>query len=570
MNSSDTNFTEYLSTLDCEDWESLKPAFASFLDKPVESSEDLEKMVRDWSLLIAYVQDTQSEIHNHAALDTLDVNAQKRKTEFTKNIDPELELSRNAFEERVLELAATYPLPERYETMLKILASDKKIFHAANPRLNAEANTLAQEYDSLMGALAIEVNGKKYAPPQINGLLAKAERGEREVIWKSIWNERKKVADTLEGILGKQIALRHEMSDNAGFSNFRDYTFQLYRRFSYTPGDAKTLHSSIEKYIVPVSRKLYRQHAKQLGVESLKPWDISVSRLHEVVVRPYAEKSTPKITNAQIEKFSEDILRGIDGEMLGLFQEMKRRHEMDLDAKAGKAPGAYQTAFPYRKRPYIFCNNAESVQDLYTTLHEFGHAFHYAKFADEPVHIYRELPMESAELASMSCELIGHRNFEICFTKEESEGCRARAYEAITFFLCYMAQVDAFQHWLYENPKHETQERREKWSELTDRFGPEIDWTGIEDYKRIYWHQQIHIFRHPFYYIEYGIAQLGALQVERNYMADREQGLKNWKYALSLGASKPLGEVYEAAGIRFNFSEKTVKPVGEMLERMTG
>jgi oligoendopeptidase F len=303
-----------------------------------------------------------------------------------------------------------------------------------------------------------------------------------------------------------------------------------------------------------------------LGVESLKPWDIGAGRLHEIVVKPY-EKKHLTLSPPDVERISRQLLHAVDPAMAALFDEMKQRGEVELESRPGKKAGAYQANLAYAKRPFIFGNNTGIVDDIYTTNHEFGHALHYMDHRDEPLMSYQELPMEAAELGSMTCELLCHQHAELAFDKETANAMRAERYQEMVLFLPYMAQVDAFQHWIYENPTHTAEERRKEWERLADRFGPPIDWRAIEKYKGIIWQQQLHIFRYPFYYIEYGIAQLGALRVEANYKREPGKALRDWRAGLALGASKPLPEIYTTAGITFDFSPTTVELVAKELAK---
>lgn len=546
-------------------WESLAPVFESLLSRTVGSPADLEQLILDWNLVDAYIGDSVAGIMVAASLDTRDAASQANKKEYLEKLQPHLEKVANDFAVRVLDLQKHHPLAEKFQLMLRILESDRSVFRAENPALNARAAQLAHEYDNKMGSISVTVRGTTYTPPQMNVPMNTPDRTLREELWRGLWEARMRVSSEVDDIFSKQVDIRHQIALNADFENFRDYSFTKMRRFFYTAADAKTLHASIQKHIVPVSRERYREHMRRLGVSSLRPWDIGTGRFHEIFVKPYAGESPQFNSPSAIVEVSNKILSAVDRDMENQFLEMQDRKETDLDARTGKTAGAYQTDFPYKKRPFIFCNNTGVIEDVYTTLHEFGHAYHYLQFRDQPIGTYREIPMEAAELASMGCELIGHNHLELCFSKETASFIRADKYESIAFFLCYMAQVDGFQHWLYENPTASVKERYTKWSELTDLFGPEVDWTGIEEFKGMYWHQQLHLFRYPFYYIEYGIAQLGALQVEANYRKDPKKAVENWRAGLALGASKPLPEIYTTAGIHFDFSEKTIAPVGEAL-----
>jgi oligoendopeptidase F len=392
--------------------------------------------------------------------------------------------------------------------------------------------------------------------------LEETDRALRQEAWELVAKRRLTERDTLDGLFDQMRALRSEVAKEAGFDSYTDYAYRSRERFDYNEKDAYAFHDAIETVVVPLARELQEARRSALKLERLRPWDLAVDPLGRPPLR---------ITNdpEKLAEGTESIFRDVDSTLGSQFGYMRQNGLLDLANRKGKAPGGYQTTFEDDRLPFIFMNAVGIDGDLRTLLHEGGHAFHSLASRGEPLAAYREAPIEFCEVASMSMELLGAMDRGVFYSPQDADRSYRALLEGIVLILPWIATVDAFQHWIYANPDHTRDERRAAWNALLDRFGGNVDWSGYEDARSSSWHRQLHIFLYPFYYIEYGIAQLGALQVWKRAMDDRAAAVADYKRGLSLGGSRPLPELFQATGIRFDFSRETLSPlmdaIGEQL-----
>jgi oligoendopeptidase F len=365
-------------------------------------------------------------------------------------------------------------------------------------------------------------------------------------------------ADKIDEIFDQLVQVRHEIARNAGFENYRDYAFRKMGRFDYTPTDCEDFHRAVLEEIMPVVRELQGERRRHLNLDSLRPWDLSVDYLSRPPLRPF-EHATQLVERTQ------KIFQQLDSELAAEFGKMHQLHLLDLENRKGKAPGGYQSALPEARVPFIFMNAIGVQRDVETILHESGHAFHSWSTQQEDLYAYRGAPIEFCEVASMSMELLGNDFLEEFYQPAEANRARRTHLEGIIGILPWIATVDAFQHWIYTHPSHSHGEREAAWVNLMQRFGGDLNWQGYEPVRARLWHRQLHIFLHAFYYIEYGIAQLGALQVWANSRGDRTKALEQYKSALRLGGSRPLPELFAAAGCNFDFSRATMAPLMQLV-----
>jgi oligoendopeptidase F len=350
------------------------------------------------------------------------------------------------------------------------------------------------------------------------------------------------------------LALRAQVAQNAGFSNFRDYQFRAYERFDYTPQDCFDFHSAVERHVVPVVREMLEQRRAAMEIESVRPWDTACDPHGRPALRPF--ESTDQLAEGCLEVFAK-----LDGELANKFEQMIALGLLDLESRKGKAPGGYQQDLGENRLPFIFMNAVGLNKDLFTLLHEGGHAFHHFATQPEPLLSYRHSPTEFSEVASMTMELLNMPYLDVFYSPQDHVRTMRSEWEAKLSFFPWCATIDAFQHWLYTNPGHSRKDRCDYWVELTKRFGAGVDHSGYEDALRYRWQAQLHIFEVPFYYIEYGIAQLGAMQIWSNSLRDERAAVGAYKNALKLGGSRPLPDLFHAANTQFDFSEDTLQPL---------
>jgi oligoendopeptidase F len=408
--------------------------------------------------------------------------------------------------------------------------------------------------------MTVEFEGKERTLPEMGKFLREPERPLRERAWRATADRRLQDRERLDGIFDKMTPLRVEIAGNAGFERYTEYKFRDYHRFDYTPEDCRRYHETVGRLVVPLWRKVLERRRRAMRPDALRPWDTSVDPQGLPPLKPF-EKPEELIDGVR------KIFHRLDAQLGAQFDEMDRLGLLDLASRKGKAPGGYQSTLDEVRKPFIFMNAVGLDRDVTTLLHEGGHAFHSLAAAGDPLVNYRHAPMEFCEVASMGMELLASDHLDVFYNPEDLKRSRREHLEGIAFILPWVATIDAFQQWLYAHPGHTRDERRDAWVETLGHFdGGIVDWTGLDDERGWLWHRQLHIFEVPFYYIEYGIAQLGALQLWTKARNDPAEALAGYKRALALGGSRPLPELFEAAGLTFDFSEKTIAPLVKAVE----
>lgn len=442
--------------------------------------------------------------------------------------------------------------PETYSLFIKLMKTDIELYREKNIPLWIEEANLSKDYQGIIGSLTISHDGQELTLQQASRYLEENNREVRRQVWEKIYEQIFKSSEKINKIYTKQIELRDSIARNAGFENFRDYAHVSKNRFDYTPEDCFEFHQAIEKKIMPVYNALLKQRKNDLQADTLKPYDLQVDSLGRKPLKPFNEEK--ELTDKTI-----SILKSLNPEIGNVLLDMKNKGFLDLDSRKNKAPGGYNYPLSKSGLSFIFMNSAGLQRDVITLLHESGHAYQSFLTDSEQLFLYRQPCMEVAELASMSMELITMDHWDTFYPdKEEAKRAKMDHLEDIIGFFPWMAAVDSFQHWVYTNPKHSEQDRLACWEKTLKRFGGEVDWKHYEHFRKTNWMRQGHIFTSPFYYVEYGIAQLGALQIWKSYLESPEKTLKNYKKALSLGSRKSMKEVYDEAGIVFGFSEKLI------------
>lgn len=551
--------------IDLGDWAQIAPLFDALQSRVAQckSTGELEQWLIDWSELSAALDEESSKRYIAMTCHTDNAEAEKAYLHFVEKIDPELKPRQFELEKiylrRKAELEGTQNTSSdgKYFVFDRDVKNHVELFRTENVPLETEEAKLSQQYQKLAGSLTVIFRGEERTLVQMGRYLEEPDRELRKDAWEVVANRRLQEFEKFEEIFDKQIKLRQQIAKNAGFDNYRDYAFRRLGRFDYTPEDCANFHDAVEKEIMPVVRELQAERRKKLKVEKLRPWDLSVDPLNRPPLKPFAQVG-------EMISRTQNIFNHLDAGLAEGFQRMQNLKLLDLANRKGKAPGGYQSTLAEARVPFIFMNAVGLQRDVETILHEAGHAFHALATRDEDLYAYRGAPIEFCEVASMSMELLGNEFLEEFYSSADANRARRTHLEGIIGIFPWIATVDAFQHWIYTHPGHTRAARAVAWLELMDRFGGDVDWSGYDQSRAYLWHRQLHIFLHPFYYIEYGIAQLGALQVWANSKRDKAKALHDYKSSLALGGSKPLPELFKAAGSPFEFSAKTIKPLVEL------
>ncbi len=540
---------------DMGDWPQVEPFFSALEARPLGTRGELEAWLLDVSELAACLSEEESGRYVAMTCRTDDAEAEARFLHFIEEIQPRCKPRWQRLRERYVASPARKALaPERYAVYDRSTATAVEIFREENVPLQTEDQKLDQQYQKICGAMTVEYEGKEQTLQQMARYQQQPDRAVREETWKLVVGRRLREREALDGLFDRMIALRTEAARNAGFDHYRDYRFKELERFDYTPGDCAALHDAIEAVGVPAYRGLQRERRVKLGVDRLRPWDLSVDPMGRAPLRPFEKVET-------LSSGCSTIFHRIDPALGEQFDAMAGAGWLDLENRKGKAPGGYQCTFDAQRRPFIFMNAVGLHRDVETLLHEGGHAFHALACREEPLMTYRHCGMEMAEVASMSMELFAYEHLDVFYQGDELARARREQLEGIVQVFPWIATIDAFQHWLYTHPDHTHDERTAAWLSLLERFGGIEDWTGHEAAREAMWQRQLHLFGVPLYYVEYGIAQIGALQLWQKARRDRAAALSGYQAALALGGSCPLPELWAAAGLRFDFSRETLEPL---------
>jgi len=547
------------------DWPALESRFQTFLEAPIESAEQLEHWLEALSALTAQVSEYGARCSIRYSAHTDDEEAERAYMHWVERIAPRLRDVFFALEKRVVDSPFASRLQDpKYRVLLRDYRAEVDLYREANVARFTEIAKATSRYDKLCGAMLVEYDGRKQTLQQLARYQEQPDRSVRERTYRLAMERRLQDREAFDEIFDELMSLRRAIAAEADCANYRDYAWRSMKRFDYTPGDCQAFDTAIERSATPRVAELDRVRRSALGVERLRPWDLSV----DLQSRPPLEPFDPEDTPTWREKTREVFAR-ISPRLGEQFDTLQLGRNLDLESRTGKRPGGYQAALQHSKQPFIFMNAAGSHRDVQVMVHEGGHAFHFMAAADEPIVDLRSPPLEFCEVASMAMELLALDHLDVFYpSQEQLDRARAEQLEGVLRFFPWMATIDEFQHWLYTTDEHTREQRTARWLEIRNRFASDVvDDEGLEPAIQALWHRQVHLFHHPFYYVEYGIAQIGALQVWQNYRRDPQQALEKLLKAFSLGHSVPLPELFETAGARFDFSPQTLEPLLAEVQR---
>jgi len=536
------------------DWATLEPYFIQLRDREINSGQDLEQWLKDMSEMEAFISEDACWRQVRMTCDTENKTLEEAFNFFFMEIQPKIQPYADILNKKLVECPFTKELDqEKYFTYLRSVKKSIDLFREANIPLQAEAAVLQQQYGTIAGKMMIEQDGQEYTLQQAGKFLESEDRNVRETVYKKIAERRLVDKEPLNELFSKLVALRHQVALNAGFSNYRDYKFAEMGRFDYTPASCFQFHEAVKKEVVPLVNQIYQEQQHTLGLDTMRPWDTEAEPAGIEPLRPFTDGRD--LLDKSIKCL--DALNPFFGDCL---RKMDALNHLDLDSRKGKAPGGYNMPLAESGAPFIFMNAASQMSDLTTMVHEGGHAIHSFLAHELELTGFKEYPTEMAEVASMSMELFTMDHWDVFFdNEEEMKRAKRHQLERVITIFPWIATIDKFQHWVYENPGHTIEERKENWLRILNEFATSaIDYSGLEAFRSYNWQRQLHLFEVPFYYIEYGIAQLGAIGMWKQYRDNPEKALENYMKGLSLGGTKTLPELYAAAGIDFDFSPEKI------------
>ena len=544
-------------------WEGLEPYFKNLDERNIDSLIDLEQWLKDASEVEAAISEDACWRQIKMTCDTENKELEESFNFFMMEIQPKIQPYSDKLNKKLVACPFTKDLEqEKYFTYLRNVKKNIELFREANIPINAELNVLQQQFGIISGKMTVEVNGQEYTLQQAAKFLEDPDRKVREDVYHKINNRRLQDKKELDELFTSLLKKRDTVAINTGFENYRDFRFAELGRFDYKKEDCFQFHESVKLHVMPLVNQLYEAKKQKLGLDTLRPWDVEAEPAGIEPLRPF--KTGEELTEKTIACFNE--MKPFFGDCL---KKMKAMGHLDLESRKGKAPGGYNCPLAESGAPFIFMNAAGTLDDVTTMVHEGGHAIHSFLSHELDLTGFKEYPTEIAEVASMAMELFSMNHWEVFFDdKEELKRAKEQQLERVITIFPWIATIDKFQHWLYENPNHTEEERADKWLSILEEFtSPVIDFSGLEGYRRYGWHRQLHLFEVPFYYIEYGIAQLGAIGLWQQYKLNSGQAVNNYLTALQLGGTKTLPALFEAAGLKFDFSSAHISQLMNFVKK---
>jgi oligoendopeptidase F len=542
-------------------WDNLSLYFDQLLHKNITSKQDLMEWLKQRSELNAVLEEEFAWRYIRMNIDTTDSKLQEAFQYFVEEINPNVAPFENKLNQKLHDSAYKKELSgDGFPILLRSVANQIKLFREENIPLFTKLESESQKYGVISAGMSITYNGEEFTLQAASKFLKNTNRSIREEVYHLIQNRRFEEVEQLDSLFDDLIELRQKVATNSNFENYRDYMFKSMERFDYKVADCEAFHHSIKTHLVPLLHKITDKRKEMLALDQLRPWDLGVDIGLQEPLKPF--ENGKELLEKTIECF--DTIDPFFGECL---REMNRRKHLDLESKKGKAPGGFNYPLYESGYPFIYMNAVGSFRDVVTMIHEGGHAIHSVLSHELELTDFKGLTSEIAELASMSMELISMDSWHVFFDNE-ADLKRAKRDQLMDILgtLPWVATIDKFQHWIYTNKDHSVKDRNDYWLKLSSEFSSgQVDWTGLEKFKATQWQRQLHLYEVPFYYIEYGMAQLGAIAMWRNYKKDPKKTIQQYKNALSLGYTKSIGEIYEAAGVKFDFSNEYVQELSQFI-----
>lgn len=543
-------------------WQLLQPYFIDLQNRELSGLSELENFIKDYNELGAIISENMAWRYIKMTCDTTNTLLRDNFNDFVQNIEPNIAPISNELNKKISNSPYSAQLTKTgYAIFLRSVKNTITLFREENIPLNTQLQELEQQFGEINGAQSIEHNNEKITLQKASVFLKDLNRSIREEVYTKVQSRRALDEEALNNLYTKLIQLRHQIALNTGFTNFRDYKHIALGRFDYTIQDCLNFHEAVKQHAVPLINEHDLQRKQKLKLDDYRPWDTAVDEENLPPLKPFT--TAEDLIDKTIACFNK-----IDAYFGDCITTMNKMSRLDLESRLGKAPGGYQYPLYETDVPFIFMNSVGLHRDLTTMVHEGGHAIHSFLDIDLDLVDFKSPPSEVAELASMTMELISMEHWDVFFTDENDlKRAKRQQLESVMDTLPWIAAIDKFQHWVYENPTHSVTDRYATWTTIAKDFGSKVvNYTGLENNLKRKWQIQLHLFEVPFYYIEYGFAQLGAIAIWRNYKQNPSDTIHKYKTALALGYTKSIPQIYETAGIKFDFSSSYIKELMDFVK----
>lgn len=564
LNTSQPSSSFVPANLNAADWSQLQPLFEKLQQRAINSVEELEAWLLDISAVDEQIDQAHAQRYIDHTCHTDDPAIEKAYMSFVEEVMPHVKPV-------IFELQKKFVASEfreqlnhaRYFVLERSWRTGVLLFRKENVALETQSTKAVTRYNKLCGQMSVTFKDKEYTLQQLARFVEEPDRAVRQQAWELSATRRSQDRDEINTIFQELLDLRQQVAANTGLANYRDYIWQARERFDYTPQMCTDFGDAVAEVCLPLVEELDRQRKAALNLDTLRPWDLSVDVHNRPSLRPFEENQIP----AFITKTRQAIER-VSPELGAQFGELKQGKHLDLESRKGKKPGGYQCSLEADRQTFIFMNAVGAQRDVETLVHEAGHAFHYLAACDEPLVFLRQAPLEFCEVASMSMELLTMDHLDVFYNEDDAARAKRSLLEGIVRILPWIATIDGFQHWLYTHPGHSLEQRTQAWLKISGRFESSVvDWSGYEELKKSSWQKQGHLFGSPFYYIEYGIAQLGALQLWQAYQRNATTAIASYRRGLALGGRRPLPDLFAGANIKFDFSATILRPLVEAIQK---